>query len=145
MVFTETISQCKQYDHPFSRKTCQSFGGNWDLAIINFRVEYTYLGDLLRHNCLSDEKFWTGYRYQPELETVFGKPAYWRLKWQKKSKATGDCVTYKGGNFERSDCQTDRAVICENHNYNDVCQPTQKKEVDERKGVFLFKFIFQDF
>ena len=114
------------------------------MSVINFRVEYSYLVDLLRHNCLSDTKFWMGYKGEEKIETVFGKPAYWRLKWQKKSRASGKCVTYRDGAFERGNCGGEFSFICENHNYNDVCQPRPKPVVDD-SYIVRYENVFFSF
>ena len=124
-----------------ARKTCQSFGESWDLAIINFRVEYSYLKDLLRHNCLSERGFWMGYLEEEEknVQTVFGKPAYWKIKWDRKDvRSAGKCVQLQNERFIHGDCKELAYAICENHNYNDYCQPKPKPPAPSDRYILNF-------
>jgi len=48
-----------------------------------------------------------GYTHQSdsEAETVFDKPAYWKIKWNKKdARSAGECVQLQNERFIHADC-----------------------------------------
>jgi len=118
-----------------ARKTCQQYGGDWDIAIINNRVEYDFLKDTIAESdCWNKQQWWFGHKkFNDDIRTIFGKIPDWKLQWD--DNEPGDdpqnvkqCVRMLDGKFNDVVCDDGfgnsalMGFVCENHNFYESCE-----------------------
>ena len=82
-----------------------------------------------------------GYTENDEItETVFDKPAHWKIRWDKKNdRGIGQCAQIIEGRFVHVECESQSGAICENHNFNEYCQPKGRNPVYENDR-YIFNY-----